>query len=454
MSYRQGVRVRDEEGVVWEFSTDPGFQQDLDWVKEFVRHYVEPLDLLYPDRAFDPPPKVRPIARALKQRVKDRGLWAYHLPPELGGRGGGQVKLCLLNEILGASLGRVTTGWGPVLFGAQAPDSGNAEILAHYGTEDQKAKYLQPLLEGDIHSCYSMTEPQGGADPGVFTTRARRDGDQWVISGEKWFASHATVAEFIIVMAITNPDVAVHRGSSMFLVPRGTPGLAVVRNTGTGTEPLGEGVHAYLRFDGARLPAESLLGGEGDGFRIAQARLSGGRIHHSMRTIAVCRYAFDMMCERALSRTTKGTALAEKQLVQQAIADTYIELQQFRLFVLYTAWLADQYGWDKCRKEVASTKVIAARVLPAIVQRAMQIHGSLGVSNEMPLTNMWTHAPWMGIMDGPTEVHLVSIARNVLRQYAPSAGIWPTAHLPGRMSRAEERFREMSAEFSSEVSLG
>src|SRR5437588_10572884 len=187
-------------------------------------------------------------------------LWAAHLKPELGGQGYGQVKLALLNELLGRS------GWAPSVFGCQAPDSGNAEILAHFGTEEQKAKYLQALLDGTISSCYSMTEPHAGADPTLFRTRAVRDGDEWVISGEKWFSSNARYASFFLVMAVTNPDVSAYEGMSMFIVPGGLPGLTIIRNVGTGTEPAEEGSHGYLRYDSVRVPADHLLGGEGGAF--------------------------------------------------------------------------------------------------------------------------------------------------------------------------------------------
>ena len=213
--------------MAWDFSTDPDFALQLDWMRGFVRDEVEPLDLLFrgaPD-PFDPNGPARPIIRSLQKLVKEKGLWACHLGPELGGKGFGQVKLGLMNEILGRSR------FASVVFGTQAPDTGNAEILARFGTEKQKERYLRPLLDGDIVSCYSMTEPQAGADPAEFTCTAHLEGDQWVINGEKWFASHACIAEFLIVMAITDLAVAVHEGSTMLIVPRGTPGMEIVRNT-------------------------------------------------------------------------------------------------------------------------------------------------------------------------------------------------------------------------------
>jgi acyl-CoA dehydrogenase len=346
------------------------------------------------------------------------------------------VKLALMNEILGRS------NWAPNVFGCQAPDSGNAEILAHYGTPEQKKNYLQPLLDGDIVSCFSMTEPQAGADPKEFRCRARRDGDDWVIDGEKYFSSHADLASFLIVMAITNPDVPVYQGASMFLVPQGTPGLNIARLAGLGGEPLGHGHHAYIRYEGCRVPAANLLGGEGQAFAIAQTRLGGGRIHHAMRTVAMVKRALAMMCERALSRHTQGEVLAQKQMVQQYVADSFIQLEQFRLLVLYTAWLIDKGRKKDARTYIAAVKVAMADVLHDVVRRALQVHGALGCSNEMPLVSMWLAAPVMGIADGPTEVHKVTVAKAVLSRHQPAPGPWPTEFLPERVAAARAKFAQ------------
>jgi acyl-CoA dehydrogenase len=303
--------------VAWDFETEPDFQERLDWVEEFVRTEVEPLDLVHPGLEFTPlDDERRAVVDPLKAQVRDHGLWAAHLGPELGGQGFGQLKLCLLNEILGRS------SWAPVVFGTQAPDTGNAEIIAHYGTDEQKDRYLRPLLDGEVFSCYSMTEPHAGADPTMFTTRARRDGDEWVIDGWKFFSSNARTAAFLIVMAVTDPDVSAYQGMSMFLVPTDTPGVEIVRNLGLGGEAEDEGSHALIHYDAVRVPADALLGGEGQAFAIAQTRLGGGRIHHAMRTIGMCQRAFDMMCERALSRETQGSLLADKQSVQNYVADS------------------------------------------------------------------------------------------------------------------------------------
>jgi acyl-CoA dehydrogenase len=422
--------------VSWDFTTDPEFQEKLDWASAFVREEVEPLDLAFPHREFErPTPDMRRIIDPLKQRTRDEGLWACHLEPELGGKGYGQLKLALLNEVLGRSR------WAPIIFGCQAPDTGNAEILAHYGTEAQKERYLTPLLNGEIFSCYSMTEPHAGADPRMFTTRAWRDGDEWVIEGEKFFSSNAKTAEFLIVMTVTDPDVDAVKGMSMILVPTDTPGVDIKRNIGTMGEPINEGLHGYIHYDQVRVPYENLLGGEGEAFAVAQTRLGGGRIHHAMRTIARGQMALDMMCQRALSRRTQGSLLADKQMVQEVIADSWTELLQFRLMVLYTAWLIDEKNdYRAVRAEIAACKVQAAKIYHDVVYRALHLHGALGVSNEMPLAELWMSAPAMGIVDGPTEVHQVTIARQILRKYKPYDGTFPPAYLPPRIEAAKAKF--------------
>ncbi|MHB8669085.1 MAG: acyl-CoA dehydrogenase family protein [Acidimicrobiales bacterium] len=423
----------------WDFSTEPEFQAKLDWIDDFVRREIEPLDLAFGSHlVYDKShPLHDEVVRPLQRQVQDKDLWAAHLGRHLGGKGFGQLKLALMNEILGRSI------WAPTVFGCQAPDSGNAEIIAHYGTEEQKQRYLEPLLDGRICSAYSMTEPQAGSDPKEFRCRATRDGDQWVITGEKWFTSNLRYATFAIVMAITDPDVPVYRGASMFLVPTDTPGIEIVRNVGLMGEREGDGAHAYVRYHDVRVPTSNLLGGEGQAFVIAQTRLGGGRVHHAMRTVGMCQRALDLMCERALSRTTQGELLAKKQLVQDAIAESWIALHQFRLQVLHAAWEIDQSDSHRARTEIAGVKVATPKVLHDIVYRAMHLHGALGVSNEMPFASMWHAIPILGIADGPTEVHKVTIARQVLKAYEPAEGLWPTGHLPERRAEARKRFAHL-----------
>jgi acyl-CoA dehydrogenase len=414
--------------MAWDFETETDYQRELDWVDDFVREQVEPLDLVFGSQYDKSDERAMSVVRPLQAQVRARGLWACHLDPEHGGQGYGQLRLALLNEILGRSR------WAPTVFGCQAPDSGNAEILAAYGTELQKDLWLAPLLDGEISSCYAMTEPHAGADPALFTTTARRDGDGWVLNGEKWFASNARFASVFLVLAITDPEVDVHEGMSMFILPAGTPGLEIVRNVGIGQEPVELGTHAYLRLHDVRLPGDGLIGSEGLGFAVAQTRLSGGRVHHAMRTVAQARMAFDWLCERAVSRTTRRGTLGDLQLTRERIADSWIELEQFRLLVLRTAWLIDKHA--KVRKEIAAVKIAMPRVLHEITRRAMHLHGSIGLSNEMPFWDLMVQAEVLGMADGPTEVHQMTLARDLLKGYVRRSGDLPSAHLPTRREAA------------------
>ena len=418
---------------MWDFSTEPAFQKKLDWMKDFVREEVEPMDLVFdrPGHNFDVTDK-RALAalQPLQEEVKRQGLWACHLTPELGGQGYGQVQLALMNEILGA------TKWGPRIFGCQAPDSGNAEIIAKFGTEEQKRRYLAPLLAGEIVSCYSMTEPQGGSDPRVFETRAVRDGNEWVINGYKWFSSQARWASFIIVMAVTDPQAPASQRFSMFLVPAETPGINIIRNSGLIGESEEEGAHAYIHYENVRLPADALLGEEGKAFEVSQVRLGGGRIHHAMRTLGAATKAYEMMKERAVSRYTQGSTLSRKQSTLAAIADSYVELLQFRLLVLHAAWSIDQGNREAGKIGIASAKIMSPRILRDIIGRAIQIHGSLGVSNELPLGGYWIKAASQGLVDGPTEIHQINLAKRLLADTQAHADIFPSEHIPTRKAAA------------------
>lgn len=421
--------------MAWDFETEPEFQEHLDWMDTFVTEEVEPLDQLLHDPYDKSDERAMAMIRPLQDKVKERGLWACHLGPELGGPGYGQLKLALMNQILGRSR------FAPTVFGCQAPDSGNAEILAHFGTDSQKERYLQPLLNGEISSCYSMTEPHAGADPTLFKTLAEKDGDEWVLNGYKWFSSNARYASFFIVMAVTNPDVSAYEGMSMFIVPAETPGVNIVRNVGVGTESEDEASHAYMHYDNVRISDDHLLGDPGSAFAIAQVRLGGGRIHHAMRTIAQLEKAFDMMCERALSRETRDGPLASKGVVQEQIADSWIEIEQFRLLVLRTAWKIDKENdYRKVRKDIAAVKVAMPKVYHDVVLRAMHLHGALGVSNEMPFSRMLIGAEVMAIADGPTEVHKTTVARQVLREYKPVDDLFPSRHLPKLKAAAREKY--------------
>jgi len=424
----------------WDFETDQEFQRELDWIENFVREEIEPLDFIVKN-PFDLNDPIRQeIIPPLQKQVQERGLWACHLGPELGGLGYGQVKLALMNEILGRARSAST------IFGCQAPDTGNSEILAHYGTEQQKEKFLEPLLRNEIVSCYSMTEPQGGADPKVFTANAVQDGDEWVINGEKWFSSHARFASFLIVMVVTEPDNPAYQQQSMFLVPTDTPGVEILRNVGLSYESESEdtGTHAYIRYNDVRVPKENLLGPRGGAFIVAQTRLGGGRIHHAMRTSGRVQRIFDMMCERAISRTTQGELLSKKQMVQEMIADSWIEMEMFRLLVLRTAWRIDRYNdYKLVRRDISAVKAAMPGVYRNIASRALQIHGSLGVSWEMPFGKELLESFHMGLADGPTEVHKVQVARRVLDEYVPCDDIFPSTHLPKRRAAAEAKYADV-----------
>lgn len=424
--------------MAWDFETEPEFQKELDWIDTFVGEEVEPLDHVLGNPYDIQNPRHRKIVPRLQAQVKQRGLWACHLGPELGGKGYGQLKLGLMNEILGRSR------FAPTVFGCQAPDTGNSEILAHYGSPEHKEEYLKPLLDGEIVSCFSMTEPHAGADPKMFTCRAERDGDFWVINGEKWFSSNARWARFLIVMVVTDPDAPPYQRMSMFIVPADTPGIHIKRNVGLADEAEGDGDHAYIHYDHVRVPAENMLGGPGQGFEVAQTRLGGGRIHHAMRTIGQIKKSFDMMCERVLSRETQGEVLANKQMVQEKIADSWMEIEQFRLFVLRTAWRIDKYkDYRKVRKDIAAIKAVMPKVFHDVAYRALHLHGSLGVSNEMPFSKQITESFVMGLADGPTEVHKITVARQILREYQATDGLFPTGHLPALRQKAIQKYGQL-----------
>lgn len=426
--------------MAWDFETDPEFQEKLDWMDAFVREEVEPLDRLKLHPADVKNPLYNRLVRPLQAQVKAKGLWACHLGPDLGGQGYGQVKLGLMNEILGRS------HFASSVFGCQAPDTGNAEIIAHYGTQAQKDRYLRPLLDNEIVSAFSMSEPAGGSDPLTFVTRAEPDGEGgWVLNGEKWFSTNAKWSEFLIVMAVTDPDAPPYQRMSMFLVPTKTPGVEIVRNVGVGYAQ--EGSEGYMRYTDVRLPGEALLGERGGAFVISQTRLGGGRIHHAMRTVGQARKALDLMCQRAVSRQTRDGPLSSKQAVQMQIADSWIELEQFRLLVLHTAWKIDKYkDYWKVRKDIAAVKVAMPRVYHSIATKALHIHGALGVSNEMPFVGQVIGSLVMGIADGPTEVHQVTLARQLLKRVQPSNELFPSYSIPQQREDALEKYAEALAE--------
>jgi acyl-CoA dehydrogenase len=416
----------------WDFSTEPEFEAKLEWMRGFMRDEVYPLEVLdTDDHGF-----TRAI-RPLQDEVKRQKLWATHLPPDLGGQGYGQVKLGLMHEIEGASV------LGPIVFGNQAPDSGNSEILALFGTEAQKKQWLHPLLDGEVRSAFSMTEPDSaGSDPTLLSSTAELKGDEWVINGHKWFTSNGMIADFLIVMVVTEPDAGPYQRASMIIVPGDAPGLKRLRNIPTLAgehDRYGYG-HAEIVYDNVLVPKENLLGERGSGFLIAQSRLGPGRIHHCMRWLGQARRAFDMLCERAVQREAFGKKLASHQTVQNWIADSAAEMQAARLMTLHAAWVIDTQGTAAARKEISLVKFFGAKVLHDVIDRAIQVHGSLGFSADLPLEEMYRHARAARIYDGPDEVHRVSVARQILAGYEPPPGEWPREHIPTRREAAQRKF--------------
>lgn len=425
--------------MAWDFSTEPEFQEQLDWMRAFVREEIWPIETIAAE--LDQPALER-IYAPLQEAVKRRGLWAAHLPPDLGGQGFGQVKLGLMHEILGSS------PFAPNAFGCQAPDSGNSEILALAGTPEQKERWLAPLLAGDLKSAFSMTEPDSaGSDPTGLRTRAERVGDGWVINGHKWFSTNASIADFLIVMAVTDPDARPHQRASMFVIPADTPGVRIVRDVATMEHPYDSfgklGNHAEILYEDVRVGPEALLGEAGAGFLIAQQRLGPGRIHHCMRWLGVSRRAFDMLCERATYREAQGEPLAEKQTVQNWIADSAAQMQAARLMTLHAAWVMDTQGAAAARTDISLIKFYGAAVLHDVVDRALQAHGALGYSTDMPLEAMYRYARAARFYDGPDEVHRQSAARQILRGYAPPTDEVPSEHVPARRADARRRFADI-----------
>ncbi|MGH3131253.1 MAG: acyl-CoA dehydrogenase family protein, partial [Gaiellaceae bacterium] len=340
-----------------------------------------------------------------------------HIGPEAGGTGQGFLAYAYLNEIIGRSV------WAQLVFGCQAPDAGNAEILHLYGTPEQRERWLRPLVAGDVRSFFSMTEPEvSGSDPTSLRTRAVRDGDDWVIDGHKWFSSGADGAAFGIVMAVTDPDAPPHRRTSQIVVPAAAPGVEIVRAIPVlGHAGRGWSTHCEVRYTGVRVPVENTLGEPGDGFRIAQKRLGPGRIHHVMRWLGQMQRAFELMCRRALEREAFGGPLADKQTIQNWIADSAAEIHACRLMTLDAAHKID--GGDEARVEISMLKFSAARVLNDVIDRAIQVHGALGLTDESPLSTMYRHARGARIYDGPDEVHRMVVSRRVLQEFE-DGGVW------------------------------
>jgi acyl-CoA dehydrogenase len=387
-----------------------------DRVRSFMAEHVMPVEE-EAMRALDA--EVRPgvaypeILVELRERAKAEGLWNLFMPDEAHGPGLTHWEYGLLCEDMGRS------PVAPMAFNCSAPDTGNMEILAEYGTAEQRERWLAPLLEDHVRSCFSMTEPEtAGSDPTGLAASAVLDGGEWVINGHKWFTSGYNGAAVAIAMVVTDPDAAPHKRASMILVPVDTPGFTGVRPVPVMGHSAGPG-HWEVTYEDVRVPEASLLGPRGEGFSIAQARLGPGRIHHCMRAIGSAERAFELMCERANGREAFGGPLAEKQFVQEFVASSRIEIDAARLMVLHAAWKMDTEGKRAARQEISMIKVVAAQMHQDVCDRAMQVHGALGMSDDVPLALMWRQGRWLRIADGPDEVHKQSIARRELSRFKP-----------------------------------
>jgi acyl-CoA dehydrogenase len=395
-----------------DFTPSPRVQSLKQRIVEFLDTHVYPheMELLTEDHLVKTGVPYPPRLAALRKRAKAEGLWNLFLPGEHGA-GLTNWEYGILCEEMGRSL--VT----PLVFNCAAPDTGNMEILEEFGTPEQRKQWLKPLLDGDIRSCFSMTEPEvAGSDPTLIRTRAVKDGDHWVIDGHKWFTSGAVGASIAIVMAVSDPEAAPHLRATMILVPTDTKGFHLVRPVSVMGHSSGGG-HCEIRYEDCRVPITSTLGPEGGGFMIAQARLGPGRIHHCMRAIGAAERAIELMCKRANTRVAFGEPLAKKQFVQEMIATSRIEVDQARLMTLYAAWKMDAVGKREARQEISMIKVIAANVVMQVLDRAIQVHGALGVSDDTPLAGMWRALRMLRLADGPDEVHKMVIARRELARF-------------------------------------
>jgi acyl-CoA dehydrogenase len=380
----------------------------------FMDEEVYPAERVYVEQAEaeGEPGSDPPIMKELRAKAREIGLWNLFLPDERFGAGLTNLEYTPLCEIMGRS------GIAPRVFNCQAPDTGNAEILAEFGSPEIQKRFLQPLLDGEIRSCFSMTEPEvSGADPTTLQTRADLDGDQYVINGHKWFTSGAIGSSFAIVMAVTDPDAPPHQRTSQIVVPTDTPGFNIVRPVSVMGHS-GGGGHCEIFYDDCRVPVANRLGPEHSGFMIAQARLGPGRVHHCMRSIGVAERAFEIMCRHANTRVAFGSLLREKQFVQDWVAKSRMEIDQARLLTLYAAWKMDHLSKKDARQEISMIKVVVPSMTMKVLDRVIQCLGALGVSDDTPVAAMWRNTRGLRLADGPDEVHKMVIARRELRRFA------------------------------------
>ncbi len=410
-----------------DFSPSPQVEQLQERLLAFMAEHVDPIEvelLAAYDHEIGPGVPYPPALVEVRDRARAEGLWNLFLPDAQHGPGLTNWEYGLLCETMGRSL------IAPSVFNCQAPDTGNTEIMAEHGTPEQQERWLGPMLDGEIRSCFSMTEPQtAGSDPTGLQARAELDGDQWVINGRKWFTSGALGAEFAITMVVTDPDAPPHKRASMIIVPVDTPGFEALRPVSVMGHDEGPG-HWEIVYEDCRVPEENLLGERGAGFVIAQDRLGPGRIHHCMRAIGGAERAIELMCRRALERDAFGGKLAEKQFIQDFIARSRMELNGARLMVLHAAWKMDTEGKRAARNEISMIKVVAANVYMDILDRAIQVHGALGMSDDTPLATMWRQGRFLRIADGPDEAHKMVVALRELNRWKDTEAVdggWSTA---------------------------
>ena len=381
-------------------------------IRAFLEQEIYPLEKDFLSKSFH---QLLPALQQKREQVKARGWWTPHLPKEAGGLGLALAEFAQLSEEMGR------TPLGHFVFNCQAPDIGNTEILLGHGTEEQKQTYLWPLIRGEIRSCFSMTEPEfPGSNPVWMNTTAMREGDDYVINGHKWFTSSAEGAAFAIVMAITNPDAkSLHQRASQIIVPTNTPGFKLVRNISVmGHVGDDYATHAEIVYENCRVPQKNLLGQEGSGFAMAQERLGPGRIHHCMRWIGIGERAFDMMCAYAVKRQlAPNKPLATSEIIQTWIAESRAEINAARLLVLDTARKIDREGAHAARDEISLIKFFVAGILQKVLDRAIQVHGGLGVTDDTVLAYWFRHERAARIYDGPDEVHKLAVAKRILRKW-------------------------------------
>ncbi len=402
-----------------DFDLTPRVEELRERIRAFLSEHVYPVELDALGALDEEVEAGVPYPRILveiRERAKAEGLWNLFMPDEEHGAGLTNWEYGVLCEEMGRS-----PAIAPMAFNCSAPDTGNMEILAEHGTPEQKQRWLEPLLEGEIRSCFSMTEPEvSGSDPTTLRTRAELDGGEWVINGHKWFTSGAVGADVAIVMVVTDPEAHQYARASMILVPTDNPGFELVRPVPVMGHDGGPG-HCEIRYEDCRVPEENLLGPRQAGFVIAQDRLGPGRIHHCMRAIGTCERAIEMMCRRANEREAFGSKLADKQFVQDFIAKSRMETDQARLLTLLAAWKMDTQGKREARQEISMIKVVAANVVMDVLDRAIQVHGALGMSDDTPLAGMWRFSRMLKVADGPDEVHKMVIARRELNRWAKEA---------------------------------